>query len=192
MRKKYAGIIIVLIAVGLFALLTHHWLVMPPVQPHYGDGKFKNISWRWPWVTFGIPVPGYTIEFPHFMLAETYEAEFHIRHLPDIGAPVVYLCIDDPDHRLPSDEARKLLTAKIRFDVTDEGGTTVCQVDQPLAKMVWAEPEGGANSYGLYLIPDSYLNSQKQGQYKLHVSYTPDPRLASFQGFVYIRCGGSI
>jgi hypothetical protein len=58
--------------------------------------------------------------------------------------------------------------------------------------MYWSQPQGGVNCYGLYAIPDSYLNSHGSGWYELRVTYTPDPQLAGLQGFVYIRCGGSI
>jgi hypothetical protein len=193
MSKRLVLTATVLVVVGALGLASHLWLAMPPLRPHHGDGKFKDISWRWPWGTSGIPVRGYTIMFPTFALRDKYENDFHIRNLPDIGGcPVVYLCINDPEGRLSRDVARKQLTARVYFDVLDENGRSVCQVDQSLAKMYWADSEGAANCYGLYMLPDSCFSVRKGGRYLLHVRYTSDSQLSDFRGFVYIRCGGSI
>lgn len=169
------------------------WFPMRPLHPHRGDGDFRDISFRWPWGTFGLAIRGYTITFPTFTLGEPYEAEFYMRELPDISTkPVVYLCIADPKRSLRGDEERKRLTAEIAFDMLDQDGKPVCHVVMPIAKMYWAAPEGGGDCYGLYALPDSHFASRKNGQYKLRVAYRPDRLLSGFRGFVHVRCGGSI
>jgi hypothetical protein len=165
-----------------------------PLPPHHGDGTFKDISWRFsPDGLLSVPLYGYEISFPTFNLRDKYETEFKMKDLPDIGNDViVYLCVADPEHRYRSDSAREGLTASIQFDISDEHGKSICHVAKPLAKMYWANPEGGADCYGLYSLPESVFMSQKATQYRLHVRYSPDPKLVGFRGFVYIRCGGTI
>src|SRR5215813_559035 len=132
---------------GLVALAIVLWIAvfrMPVIQPHVGDGKFENHSWRFPWISVGLPVPGYTIEFNHFDLANPYDSTYSVGRLPQIDRrPYIYLCIKDSNRLLRSDEDRKRLTAKVQIDITDSKGQSVCHVQQPLAKMYWAGDEGG-------------------------------------------------
>jgi hypothetical protein len=191
---------VVPLALAMVSLILAGYLVyiratrLGPLPPHHGDGTFKDISWRFsPDGLLSFPLYGYEIVFPTFNLGDKYETEFKMTDLPDIGKDVVvYLCVADPEHRYRSDAARDRLIARVQFDISDEYGKLVCHVAKPLAKMYWADPEGGADCYGLYSLPESVFVSRKGTQYRLHVRYLPDPQLACFRGFVYIRCGGSI
>jgi len=192
-RRKTILFLLLLVLVSALGMYLCSNLIMWPIASHVGDGQFRDISWRFPWVIIGIPVPGYSITFEQFDLSKGYIDSYTLEKVPVIGKDVVlYLCVADPRHALRDDLARQRLKAEVQFDVVDEHGKSECHVDKPLAKMYWADPEGGADCYGLYSLPESVFVSRKGAQYKLRVRYSPDPQLSGFRGFVYIRCGGSI
>jgi len=194
-RPNWKSVVLVLLALvcALLAWRVHDALAMPDVQPHVGDGKFENHSWRFPWRSIGLPIPGYFIRFEEIDLANPFEATYRIENLPKLESPVgVYLCIADPDRKLGNDAAREHLKATIELDVTDGKGATVCHVSHPFAEMVWADPEGGPDSYGLYNLDESFFVPSDGERYQIRLHYTPEPGLAGFKGFVFIRCGGSI
>ena len=178
---------------GFAWMVAYYFLAMPTVRPHSGDGCFENHSWRFPWPYLGIPIPGYTIDFPQFDLSNDFEASYHLEDLPAIHNPVgVYLSLHDPNNLWSNDGLRKKLIATIQFDIYDDGGRSVCHVEQPLAKMWWAWPEGGNHCFGLYVSDESFFVPNSGARYTLCVRYSPDPALRGFKGFVHIRCGGSI
>jgi hypothetical protein len=185
--------ILVFLALAIAGWAIYSFFAMPPVRPHVGDGRFKNTSWRFPWVTVGIPVPGYEINFDEFELGNDFDATYHIEQLPNFGGELgIYLSVVDPRHELQSDESRHKLNASVDIEVVDGDGKRVCQVQQALGKMTWADPEGGADTYGLYLLPQSFFTSKHGEGYQIHLRYSPDQRMSGFRGFVHIRCGGSI
>src|SRR5262245_160427 len=57
-----------LIVLGLVSNAIYRWWAMPTIRPHSGDGTFTNRSWRFPVPVVGMPIPGYTIDFPQFDL----------------------------------------------------------------------------------------------------------------------------
>lgn len=190
-RSVYAASVLVIL--GIVFAIVYRLLAMPRIMPHAGDGKFANISWRYPWVTIGLPVPGYTIDFEHFTLSKDHEATYQIEKLPALQNEVgIYLCVNDPAHRWRSDSSRKTLNAKVEIEVTDDSGRVVTRVDKQFSKLTWAEPEGGADTYGLYEIPNSFFRSQSQQKYRIQIRYSSDPAFEDLEGFVFIRCGGSI
>jgi hypothetical protein len=165
---------------------------MPDVPPPVGDGQFKNISWRFPWKTVGIPIVGYSITFASLDLSRAHDVSYNVEHLPEIGkSAVVYFCIVDDSRTLQSDEARRQLKATCDIDIVDGKGQSVCHVVRSLAQMYWADPEGGRNTYGLYTM-DSVFEYGGDEEYRIRVRYSSDAKLQGFQGFVYIRCGGHI
>jgi hypothetical protein len=190
-RTFYAAIAFAFVAaVGWY---LYSIFAMPEIRPHVGDGRFANHSWRFPWVTVGIPVTGYTIEFDHFDLSSDYDASYRLEQLPIIGKEaVIYLCISDPNHKWRTDDSRRQLTATVEFDIIDGRGQSVCSVKQRLGKMYWAEPEGGKDTYGLYVLPESEFEPQRSEKYRIHLHYSADPQLSGLEGFAWIRCGGSI
>jgi hypothetical protein len=190
--KRVLGITCVL-ALAITIWRVYSTFAMPVVRPHVGDGHFINTSWRFPWRTIGLPIPGYEINFDEFDLGTEFDATYHIEQLPSFGNHVgVYLSINDPERRFTHDESRKKLTARLEIEVTDRQGNTLCQVQHPLGEMVWADPEGGPNAYGLYKLDESFFSPNGAGQYRIHLHYSPDPALKNFRGFAHIRCGGSI
>jgi hypothetical protein len=83
------------------------------------------------------------------------------------------------------------LTATVEITVTDQNGEVVCEVKQPVGKMIWAT-EGGRDTSGLYDIDKSFFKPKRGGRYKIRINYQPDAALAGMKGYLYIRCGGSI
>jgi hypothetical protein len=191
-KRKKIYLVIGLIALAIIGWFAYSVFAMPRIRPPAGDGTFANHSRRFPWGTVGIPVPGYTIEFEHFDLADPYDATYNVAQLPQIEQwPLVYLCVADPKRLLNTDAARHRLTAAVEFEITDSKGQSVCRVQQPVAKMWWSDPEGGRDTYGLY-VDESEFKYDPNEKYRIRVHYTPDPALKGFKGFVFIRCGGSI
>jgi hypothetical protein len=179
--------------VALVGWRAYERLAMPDVQPHVGDGRFENHSWRFPWKSVGLPVPGYTIRFEQFDLANPFEATYRIEKLPKLKPHVgVYVCVADPDRKWEDYAARKRLKTTIELDVTDGQGATVCHVRRPIGEMIWSDPEGGPNTYGLYDLDESFFVPSDGERYQIRIRYIPEPGLAGFKGFVFIRCGGSI
>jgi hypothetical protein len=194
-RSKRATVFVAFaaaLAAGI-AWWTYDVFAMPSVERHSGDGRFENHSWRFPWRTYGLPIPGYLISFDEFDLSKDFAATYEIGYLPIIGREVVvYLCIRDPERKFSSDQVRKRLTNEWKLEVVNGQGKRGCELESPLAKMYWAEPEGGANTYGLYDLDGSEFKATKGGKYEIRVRYTGEPSLKGLKGFVHIRCGGSI
>lgn len=189
-RVWLAATVLVIAFVGWRA---NERFAMPDVQPHVGDGRFENHSWRFPWAHFGMPIPGYIIDFGKFELANAFDATYRVERLPSIDNDLgIYLSIIDLGGKFRNDESRKLLNAKVEISIVDQRGEIVCHIEEPLAKMVWADPEGGPDTYGLYDLDHSFFIPEKDGQCQIHVRYWPDPKLSGLRGFFHIRCGGSI
>ena len=159
--------------------------------PHTGDGEFRNISWRFPWQNLGLPVPGYSIHFPRFDLGHSFEATYHFADLPDLGKPTgIYLCVNNP----AADGGyidRELTTANFRFELQDDRGVVIAAIDRPLSKMIRTN-DGGQNCWCFYDLDHSFFHTIRESRYRLRVRYVPDSELSSLEGFVFVRCGGSI
>jgi hypothetical protein len=184
-------LVVVAVLIGFPGLFAYHFLAMPAVRPHSGDGHFENHSWRFPWPYLGMPIPGYTIDFPMFALSDEFDASYHFEGLPELPNEVgVYLSISDPKKIWRDDKVRKQLSARVQLDVHDEHGELVCHVLHPLAKMIWAQWEGG--DYGVYYLHESFFVPRTGARYTVRVRYSPDTRFFGLNGFVHFRCGGSI
>ena len=180
------------LATAFVAWRAYALFAMPTVEPHSGDGRFEKHCWRLPYIDYGLPIPGYTIDFEDFNLGQPFEATYRVERLPDLPNKLgVYLSIVDPAHRFRHDEAREPLAAAIEISVLDQNGKVVCEVKQPIAKMWWAHPEGGRDTFGLH-VEQSFFVPTKDGRYEIRVRYRPDPALSGVKGFIHIRCGGSI
>ncbi len=193
--KANSKTIIAAVGVLLFGLAWMvaypHW-AMPDVRPHSGDGRFENHSFRFPWSYLGMPIPGYTIDFPQFDLSSDFAATYRLEKLPELPDRVgIYLSIYDPADIWFGENRRKTLAADVQIDIHDDEGNLVCHVEQPLAKMIWTLPEGGSKCFGLYNL-ESFFIPRTGARYIISVRYTPDSKLSGFKGFFHIRCGGSI
>lgn len=185
-------------AIAAIAFLGISWVgyrafSMPAVEPHSGDGRFENHSWRFPYGNFGLPIPGYEIDFERFDLGQPFEASYRIERLPAIPNYLgVYLSLSDPAEKFWRDEARQPLTATVEITVFDQDGAVVCDVKRPIKEMVWAHPEGGPDTFGVYDLDESFFEPQPGERYEIRLKYLPDAALTGMEGFVHIRCGGSI
>jgi hypothetical protein len=196
MRRFTAGARFRTIAIAIVSIVgwyAYSTLRMPDIRPHVGDGQFQNCSFRFPWRTVGMPIPGYSITFEQIDLATPLEDTYHVEALPQIGRhAVVYLCIIDPQRNWRTDASRAQLVALIEIDVIDGDHLAVCHISQPISKMWWADPEGGPSTYGLHRVDESSFVPARGQKYDIRVRYLPDPQLSGMKGFIYIRCGGSI
>jgi hypothetical protein len=87
---------VVFVVLAVAGWTVYSFFSMPAVRPHVGDGRFKDISWRFPWVTVGLPVHGYEINFDEFDLGNEFDATYHIEQLPSFGGDVgIYLTVVD-------------------------------------------------------------------------------------------------
>lgn len=190
-RLAIAAATVSMLAILAGLLITHTGI--PRVRPHTGDGSFRNVSWRFPWQSVGLPVTGYSIHFPRFDLEQSFEATYQFTDLPNLGKPaVIYLCIHDPAAGAVGGYVNRVLTtANFIFELRDDSGSIVAGVDRPLSKMTRTN-EGGQGCWGFYDPDHSPFYSRQSSQYRLHVRYTADSELSVLQGFVFIRCGGSI
>ena len=167
------------------------------IPPSHGDGEFHDISWRFPWPDFpiGAPVPGYVVKFPAFDLGKEYHHEFVVEGLHDLKQEVgVYLFIDAPWYSGFDDEIRQL-QAEFEFEVLNTKGQIITHAKKPLSELTWSSPlgiKGFENGCALYSPEDSFFQVHKDERYTIRVVYRPDPAFHVHQGFVYLRCGGSI
>src|SRR5262245_23823034 len=128
-----------------FAWRAYDLFAMPFVAPHVGEGQFQNHSWRFPHRDYGLPLPGYTIDFEKFDLGQPFEATYEVARLPLAGNRVgVYLSVVDPGKKFEQLESRKRLIATIEISIIDGYDKIACKVNEPLARLVWAGDEGGA------------------------------------------------
>ena len=166
----------------LICLLLGWWLFrMPPIPSHRGDGLFEDLSRR-----MGIfPMRGYRISMPEFDMARQFEAEYQLAGLSDIGCEaVLYLGIHDApedEFHLPSGNG------KVRLELVDSRGRARVNVS---GRLDWYTCMVTTHLLALYMLPGSRFTPEPKEEYRLHLSYSPDPNLAGYKGFAYIQCGG--
>jgi hypothetical protein len=183
MRKRRFVKIAVAAALLVGGFLFARRLLLPPVPSHKGDGRFEDISW----FAGPFPIRGYSITMPELDLANPQQLEYRLADLTDIGRPCgVYLVIRDHAHALGRDT--KAFDGKLRFELLDSQNRPVVDVSGRLGDFIWW---GSTDQHGLYQLDRSFFTPRADEDYRLRISYEPDPRLAGHKGFVYLRSGGS-
>ena len=182
MRKRRAVKIAVVAVLLLGGFFIARRLLLPPVPSHRGDGSFEDISWFAP-----LPTPGYSITMPELDLASPQQLEYHLADLTDIGRPCgVYLVIRDHNDALRRDTEK--FDGNLRFELLDSQNRPVVDVSGRLGDFIWW---GSDDRHGLYQHERSFFAPDADEEYRLRVSYEPDPRLAGYKGFVYVQSGGT-
>jgi hypothetical protein len=183
MQKRWAvktAVVAVLLLGGFFIARR---LLLPPVPSHRGDGTFQDVSW----FAGPLPIPGYTVTMPELDLGSPHELEYRLADLTDIGRPCgVYLVIRDHDGGLGRDT--KKFDGELRFELLDSRGLPVVDVSGRLGDFIWW---GFDDWHGLYQMDRSFFTPDAEEEYRLRLAYAPDPRLAGYKGFVYLRSGGT-
>jgi hypothetical protein len=157
------------------------WL--PAVPSYRGDGTFQDLSHR----AGPFAIRGYCISMPEFDLAEPYQAEYRLAQLANIGRKCgVHLAIRDHDDRWWGDT--RFFGGEVRLELFDSRGRSVVTVSGRLGDYIWW---GFSDLHVLYQLDKSYFIPDRGEQYRLRVSYEPDPMLAGYKGFVYVRSGGT-
>jgi hypothetical protein len=168
--------------VGSFFLARR--LLLPPIPPHRGDGRFEDLSW----FAGPLPIPGYSITMPEFDLGTSRESDYRLANLTNIGQPCgVYLAIFDPKLELFGET--KGFEGKLRLELLDSHDNAVVDVSGRLGDFIWW---GSDSRHGLYLLDKSFFRPNVHETYRLHLFYTPDPKLAGYKGFVYVESGGHL
>jgi hypothetical protein len=153
-----------------------------PLAAHRGVGKFEDLSGK-----AGPFIRGYSISLPVFDLSSPHEAEYELAELPNIQKECgVYLAILH-DEGTPWLRETKDIDGELLLELVDAGGNAVVNVSGPLGDYIWAQ----GSRFELYQLDKSFFVPDPKQEYKLRVSYSPDPRLSGMRGFVYLRCGGS-
>ena len=180
MRKRRGAKIALAVGLLLGCFFITRRLLLPPVPAHRGDGSFQDISW----FAGPFPIRGYSITMPEFNLSEPFQAEYHLASLTDIGTCGIYLAIRD---RHWSSET-KLLGGRLQLELLDSQGRIVVHVSGRMGEFIWSTSDQQA---ALYQLDKSFFTPDAREEYRLRASYTPEPSLAGYKGFVYLRSGGS-
>ena len=124
---------------------------------------------------------------PELDLGSPVEVEYRLTDLPNIGLPCgVYLGIRDHDNGLWRDT--KKFDGKLRLELLDSRRLSVVDVSGRLGDFIWW---GFDDRHALYQMDRSFFTPDTDEEYRLRLTYTPDPRLARYKGFVYLWSGGT-
>lgn len=166
--------------------LGYSCFAFPSIQPHRGDGVFQDLSRR----ASIFPITGYSIRFAKFDLGHEYEASFHFSHIPSIGKKCgVYLAVRDPDgYWLFDKHVKQLQEGTMQLQLLDSRGATVVQTGGSLKDYTWY---GCRDLHALYRLKESFFAPRTDEEYTFRIVYHPDPKLALYEGFGYLLCGGS-
>src|SRR5262249_17068070 len=120
-------------------------------------------------------------------LSKPHSAEYRLTKLPQGRQECgIYLAISDPDRTWWNSDT-KGLGGEVRFEMIDSKGNAVVSVRGRLGDYIWS---GSGEFRTLYQMDKSFFVTDNDESYYLRFSYEPEPRLASHQGLVYLRCGG--
>ena len=177
-RRVKIAVVSVLLLGGFFIARR---LLLPPVPSHRGDGIFQDVSG----FAGPFPRPGYTVTMPELDLGSPHELEYRLTDLTSIGRPCgVYLVIRDQRSVLRD---TKKFDGALRLELLGSRGLPVVDVSGRLGDFIWW---GSGNRHGLYQMDRSFFIPDADEEYRLRLTYAPDPRLAGYKGFVYLRSGG--
>lgn len=105
----------------------------------------------------------------------------------NIGRPCgVYLVIRDHNRGLWRDT--KKYDGELRLELLDSRGLRVVDASGRLGDFIWW---GFGDQHGLYQMDRSFFTPDAGEEYRLRLTYAPDPRLARYKGFVYLSSGGT-
>ncbi|HEV7669380.1 MAG TPA: hypothetical protein VGS22_12720 [Thermoanaerobaculia bacterium] len=111
---------------------------------------------------------------PELDLSSPHESEYRLTDLPYIGRPCgVYLAIRDHDDGLWRDT--KKFDGKLRLELLDSRSQPVVDVSGRLGDFIWSESD---DLHALYQRDRSFFTPDPDEEYRLRLTYTPDPRLA--------------
>lgn len=178
---------IAVLAAGLpFAFVSFccaNCLWMPTIPPHRGDGQFENVSRRY----YFAAVPGYTISMPKFDLGKDFKGEYKVTGMANVGEGILYMGMRYAPFEIWTKDRE--FEGWLDLEMVDKHGNALVNVSGKLGDYVWF---GTGNLNALYQYPQSGFRPNINEEYRIRISYRPDPRLAGLKGFVYIEVGGRI
>ena len=160
------------------------WL--PAIPSHHADGVFEDISRR----LNLFAMPGYCIKMPEFDLGKAHQAEYRLGGLTNLGVRCgVHLAIRDPEYRWWGTRDTGELDGKLRLDLLDSKGEVVVRVTDRLGDYTWTGLGGVMWLYKMNRFPKegSFFRPEIDEEYRIRLAYEPDPRLAGYKGFAYVR-----
>jgi hypothetical protein len=184
--KRPSAFPVITILVALAALVSFFLYAcgLPPIAPHRGDGQFQDISHR----AGPFRLRGYTISMPEFDLGQPHQQEYRLADLPELGPECgVHLAVRGRNGGWGTNATR--LNGELRLELINSKGNVVVNVSGKLGDYTWW---GFGDMHALYQLRRSFFRPDRREEYRLRFSYTPDPKLAGYRGFVYLRCGGSM
>jgi hypothetical protein len=176
--------IVALALIAVFGCVTYsyHMFWMPSIPNHQGDGTFVNLSRR----AGPFALPGYSISMAEFDLGKPHRAEYRVGGLTNIRRDCgVYLAIRDHDNRWGGGTGH--LDGSLELKLLDSHGQSVVTVVGRLGDYTWW---GFSDLHALYQMDKSRFTVDSEEEYRVVIKYLPDPRLAGYKGFVYVRSGG--
>jgi hypothetical protein len=157
---------------------------MPAIASHHGDGVFHDLSRRG---VLSVVIPGYSISMPGFDLGKPHRAEYRFGGLANIGPKCgVHLAIRDHTGRWWIETRH--LNGSVHLELLNSHGQPVVNVSGRLGDYTWW---GFSDLHVLYQRDKSFFKPDSKEEYCLRFSYEPDPALAGYKGFVYVRSGGN-
>jgi hypothetical protein len=181
MRRRTAIKLAATGAVLLCSFLIVQQVFFPRPLSYRGDGSFRQSSGGL------FQSRQYDVTMPEFDLSEPQHAEYRFALLGNIPeACGVYLVIDERDHDLWNHS--KEFDGQLQLDVLDSKGQEVVHVGGRLGDFIWWWETGGR--CGLWQTGKSSFMPKTHEEYRVRISYTPDPRLAGHKGFVYLWSRG--
>jgi hypothetical protein len=191
MKKRSVKIVAIVLPALLFAYICSGCYMILDLPPHHGDGEFENIARRHgPFV-----INGYRINFERIDLSKDYEAKMMFSRLPRFGSRCLLdFVIEDPDHRLESGGMGRhaFYRGKVAIEICDSRGTVVAHVKGHLSELGWTGTWDRHELHSTSMPFPNEFHPDSNESYTLTISYTGDPRLASFKGGASIRCGGRL
>lgn len=179
-RKRIILLVAMSIAVSL--CLWQSWLafVVQVTPPHQGDGEFRDISRR----AGPFAINGYEISMPKFSLDQAFQAEYHVSGLTRLHAKCgIYLGVND--NRF----AGSAMGGRLHLTATDKSGKIVVDANGRLEDFYcWSTGQ----EHGFYRLNDSFFIPSPNETYRIRIDYVPSPSLNEYQGYIRIRCGGTL
>jgi hypothetical protein len=184
-RRRVGGLALIVAVAISCPFLAWSCFALPSVSGYHGDGTFLNLSRR----AGPFAIPGYSISMPEFDLGHPHRAEYRVAGLANIGRKCgVYLALHDPGGRWGWGDT-KALAGEVQLELRDSGLRTLVNVRGKLGDYIWY---GFRDTHALYQMDRSFFVPDSREEYTVRVSYSPDPRLAGYEGFVYLECGGHL
>jgi hypothetical protein len=150
-----------------------------PIKSHIGDGVFEDISrYLGP-----IPARGYTISMPYFSMNDSFNCEYQVFRLPNIGYKCgIFLAVDGFDsHTISYIKPEGFL----ELEILDSNCKTIAYANGELKSFIWCRYN--KEVIALYQPGKTFFAPNSEINYRLRINYRPHSNLLGKRAFVYLR-----